>query len=117
MTTDKRQIPIDHTGPRQRAWGAQAAHVPPGKDVSDLGHGEGGEPRVGAGFAGTTAPFWSAAWALTGEASARVCFFVTSFVALGCFGRKNPRGCILRSERRTIFKSCETARSGIGSPK
>ena len=56
MTTDKRQIPIDDTEPRQRAWGAQAAHVPPGKDVSDLGHGEGGEPRVGAGFAGTTAP-------------------------------------------------------------
>lgn len=55
MTTDKRRIPIDHTGPRQGAWGAQAAHVPPAKDGPDLGRGERSEPHVDAGFAGAKA--------------------------------------------------------------
>src|SRR5262245_1326271 len=64
--------------------------------------------------AGTPPVFGSEAWALAGAASSRLGFFVISLVALFCLGRKKPRGCILRSERRTIFRSWETARSGIG---
>src|SRR4029079_1862058 len=50
-------------------------------------------------------------------AGVREVFVATSCTAVFCFGRKKPRGCILRSERRTTFRSCVTARSGIGSPK
>jgi hypothetical protein len=46
-----------------------------------------------------------AAAAFASAAAGRVAFATTFFAALLNFGRKKPRGCIFRSERRTIFKS------------